>query len=183
MGRPCQLCRSVSPSSDGVRRSALVQTNLVLYEGRYREDYTQRGSGLFVYTDLEGGGPFWPATYPRNTFNSKPQKGWSRKFDLDLILEQIPVKKVDLSKVSKTQDCLVFIDFCPDTDKVHVVGPFYPKVLLIPQILSYLASPNSTSRGICANYKNSRVATPFEWIISILYNPKIWKSRISWFLM
>ena len=96
-------------------------------------------------------GPIWAATDPGNTFNSKPQKDRYQKIDLDLILEQISVKKVDLSKVSKTQDCLVFIDFCPDTEKLHVVGPFYPKVLLIPQILSYLASPNSTSRGICVN--------------------------------
>ena len=123
------------------------------YEGRYWETTLKGGSGLFVCTDpaRRAVGPIWAATYPRNTFNSKPQKDWSWKFDLDLVLEHISVKKVDPSKVSKTQLSLVFLDFRPDIQKLEVVGPFYPKVLLLPEILSYLASPNSASRGICAN--------------------------------
>ena len=34
-------------------------------------------------------------------------------------------KKVDLGEVSKTQSCLVFLDFLPDIVKISIVQYFY----------------------------------------------------------
>ena len=68
--------------------------------------------------------------------------------------------KVDLSKVSETQVCLVFIDFLPESVKILGVGYSYPTVWFLPVILSYLAPPNSLSVAFCAILNNSRGAPP-----------------------
>ena len=47
-------------------------------------------------------------------------------------------KKVALSEVSKTQSCLVFLDFLPDIVRKSIVRYFYQKIQPLPVILSYL---------------------------------------------
>ena len=60
------------------------------------------------------------------------------------------IEKSGSGKVSKTQVCLVFIDFLPEIVKILTVGYSYPKEWLLPVILSYLAPPNSVWCPICA---------------------------------
>ena len=131
---------------------AFFRRGLHNYEGRYWETVL-RGSDLFVCTECNRRGiwSIWPATYPGNTFNFKPQKGWSRIFHLDSILERKPSKKVDLGKWAKLRGCLVFLDFLPEIVKILTVGYSYPKEWLLPVILSYLAPPNSLSVAFCAH--------------------------------
>ena len=71
-----------------------------------------------------------------------------------------PIDKSGSGKVSKTQVCLVFIDFLPESVKILGVGYSYPTEWLLPVILSYLAPPNSLSVAFCAILKNSRGAPP-----------------------
>ena len=61
------------------------------------------------------------------------------------------IEKSGSGKVSKTQVCLVFIDFLPEIVKTLGVGYSYPTEWLLPVILSYLAPPNSLSVAFCAH--------------------------------
>ena len=64
------------------------------------------------------------------------------------------IDKSGSGKVSKTQGCLVFVDFLPEIVKILTVGYSYPKEWLLPVILSYLAPPNSLSVAFCAILNN-----------------------------
>ena len=76
------------------------------------------------------------------------------KFSSGLDFGEKTTEKSGSGKVSKTQGCLVFVDFLPAIVKIPIVGYSYPKRWLLPVILSYLAPPNSLSVAFCAILNN-----------------------------
>ena len=128
-----------------------------------------RGSGTLPCTVLHSMGRFWiwVAQSTGNLLNFQKIKFWKFNFHFFDGSGSKNQTKVALSEVSKTQSCLVFLDFLPGIVRKSVVRYFYQNILLLPVLLSYLDPKSTYWMQNCAGSNKSRAAPPPQPIISI----------------